>query len=160
MDWGMQLEVVGEVFLALLLGGLIGVERELSGKSAGFRTQMLVAGASALLVGLGDAALIRFSLNVNSEVLRADPSRIIQAIITGISFIAAGTIILRDRTDRIEGLTTAATIFFSSAIGIAVALRQFLLAFSVTVMVLVVLHGLNLIQVRLRRRKGAQGGGG
>jgi putative Mg2+ transporter-C (MgtC) family protein len=90
---------------------------------------------------------------MNHEFLRADPSRIIQAIITGISFIAAGTIILRDRTDRIEGLTTAATIFLSSAVGIAVALRQFLLAVSVTVMVLVVLHGLRMVQFRLRKKE-------
>ena len=60
MNWLMQLEIVGEVALAMLLGGVIGFEREVADKPAGFRTQMLVAGAACLLVGLGDAMLLRF----------------------------------------------------------------------------------------------------
>lgn len=55
MEYITQLEIIGEVALAMFLGSLIGVEREFADKPAGFRTQMLVAGASALLVGLGDA---------------------------------------------------------------------------------------------------------
>ena len=55
MNLGMQFEIIGEVALAMLLGGIIGFEREVANKPAGFRTQMLVAGAAALLVGLGDA---------------------------------------------------------------------------------------------------------
>ena len=60
MNWLMQFEIIGEVALAMLLGGVIGFEREVADKPAGFRTQMLVAGAAALLVGLGDAMLLHF----------------------------------------------------------------------------------------------------
>ncbi len=60
-NWMMQFEIIGEVALAMLLGGVIGFEREIADKPAGFRTQMLVAGAAALLVGLGDAMLKRFA---------------------------------------------------------------------------------------------------
>ncbi len=66
MNWAnslMQFEIMGEVALAMLLGGVIGFEREMADKPAGFRTQMRVAGASALLVGLGDAMLRRFAMD-------------------------------------------------------------------------------------------------
>ncbi|HEV8341888.1 MAG TPA: MgtC/SapB family protein, partial [Candidatus Binatia bacterium] len=59
-DWLTQLTIIGEVALAILLGGIIGIEREVANKPAGFRTHMLVAGAAALLVGLGDALIRRF----------------------------------------------------------------------------------------------------
>src|SRR5687768_4476514 len=94
-NWLMQLEVIGEVALAMLLGGVIGFERELADKPAGFRTQMLVAGAAALLVGLGDAMMLRFMSDTKLQVT-GDPIRIVEAIITGISFLGAGTIFRRD----------------------------------------------------------------
>jgi putative Mg2+ transporter-C (MgtC) family protein len=154
MNWAMQLEIIGEVALAMLLGGVIGFERELADKPAGFRTQMLVAGAAALLVGLGDALLLRFIVEGQTSV-RADPIRIVEAIVTGISFLGAGTIFRRSRSEQVEGLTTAASILLCAAVGISVALRQFVLAVAVTLLALIVLRGLTGIEKRLARKKGA-----
>lgn len=155
MSWAnslMQFEIIGEVALAMLLGGVIGFEREMADKPAGFRTQMLVAGAAALLVGLGDAMLRRFAMD-SSINASSDPIRIVEAIVTGISFLGAGTIFRRDRTEQVEGLTTAASILLCAAIGISVALRQFVLAVGVTLLALFVLRGLTAIEKRLIKSK-------
>lgn len=154
MNWFMQFEIVGEVALAMLLGGVIGFERELADKPAGFRTQMLVAGAAALLVGLGDAMLLRFLAEGKTNVT-GDPIRIVEAIITGISFLGAGTIFRRDASEQVQGLTTAASILLCAAVGISVALRQFVLAVGVTLLALIVLRGLTGIEKRLTRKKKA-----
>ncbi|HET6647576.1 MAG TPA: MgtC/SapB family protein [Pyrinomonadaceae bacterium] len=152
MNWVMQLEIIGEVALAMLLGGVIGFEREMADKPAGFRTQMLVAGAAALLVGLGDALLLRFLVEGKTNVT-ADPIRIVEAIVTGISFLGAGTIFRRDSSEQVKGLTTAASILLCAAVGISVALRQFVLAIGVTVLALIVLRGLTGIEKRLTPKK-------
>ena len=154
MNWAMQLEIIGEVALAMLLGGVIGFERELADKPAGFRTQMLVAGAAALLVGLGDALLLRFIVEGKSNVT-ADPIRIVEAIVTGISFLGAGTIFRRTSSEQVQGLTTAASILFCAAVGISVAMRQFVLAVGVTLLALIVLRGLTGVEKRLARNKRA-----
>ena len=151
-NWWMQFEIIGEVALAMLLGGIIGFEREIADKPAGFRTQMLVAGSAALLVGLGDAMLRRFTAD-NSIHASSDPIRIVEAIITGISFLGAGTIFRRDRSEQVEGLTTAASILLSAAVGISIALRQFVLAIGVTVLALIVLRGMAIVEKRLKRIK-------
>ena len=155
MSWAnslMQFEIIGEVALAMLLGGVIGFEREMADKPAGFRTQMLVAGAAALLVGLADAMLRRFAMD-SSVNASSDPIRIVEAIVTGISFLGAGTIFRRDRTEQVEGLTTAASILLCAAVGISVALRQFVLAVGVTLLALLVLRGLTGIEKRLIKSK-------
>ncbi len=152
MNWAMQFEIIGEVALAMLLGGIIGFEREMAEKPAGFRTQMLVAGAAALLVGLGDALLLRF-LSEGKTNVTADPIRIVEAIVTGISFLGAGTIFRRDSSEQVQGLTTAASILLCAAVGISVALRQFVLAVGVTLLALIVLRGLTGIEKKLARKK-------
>ena len=152
MNWLMQFEIIGEVALAMLLGGVIGFERELADKPAGFRTQMLVAGAAALLVGLGDAMLLRFMSDPKLQAT-ADPIRIVEAIVTGISFLGAGTIFRRSESEQVQGLTTAASILLCAAVGISVALRQFVLAVGVTLLALLVLRGLTGIEHRLSRKK-------
>jgi len=154
MNWAMQFEIIGEVALAMLLGGVIGFERELADKPAGFRTQMLVAGAAALLVGLGDALLLRFIVEGKSNVT-ADPIRIVEAIVTGISFLGAGTIFRRTSSEQVQGLTTAASILLCAAVGISVAMRQFVLAVGVTLLALIVLRGLTGVEKRLARKKRA-----
>lgn len=134
---GTQLWILLDVFIACLLSGAIGYEREVSSKPAGFRTHMIVGGASALLVGLADVS-IYVNLPHYKEVLDVDPIRIIQAIIIGISFIGAGTI-LKSREDKhVSYLTTSATILFSSGLGICVALHQYILAVGVTFLVVLI----------------------
>jgi putative Mg2+ transporter-C (MgtC) family protein len=134
-----QLNMIGNVALGMLLGGLIGLEREHAEKPAGFRTHMLVAGAATLLVVLANTIGIRFSNQNYAHALRFDPLYIIQAIVTGISFLGAGTIFRSGSGDEVKGLTTAASLLFAGAIGIAVALQQWLLASCLTLLVLVVL---------------------
>ena len=139
MEYWSELHILVEVAVAMVLGGLIGWDRELADKPAGLRTHMMVAGAAALLVGLGDALLARFASGTETPT-QSDPIRIVEAIVTGISFLGAGTIFRRDKDEQVEGLTTAASILLSSSIGIAVALRQWLLAVGVTLLALLVLR--------------------
>ena len=146
MTWLTQLEIIGEVALAMLLGGIIGMERERANKPAGFRTHMLVAGSAALLVGLADALLHRYGGGGADGPVRSDPIRVVEAIITGISFLGAGTIFRRGESRGVEGLTTAASLLLSGALGISVALRQFILAGGITALALLVLWGLKFLE--------------
>lgn len=148
---GMQLEAVGVVAIAAVLGGLLGVERELANKPAGFRTLMLVAGASALLMSLGETVFVAHASGSGVNPAQ-DPTRVIQAIVMGIGFICAGTIIRRSEGSQVEGLTTAAVILIAAAIGIAVALKQLLLAIGMTVMTLIILIGFRAVEDFLARR--------
>jgi putative Mg2+ transporter-C (MgtC) family protein len=130
----------------MALGAVIGVERELSDKPAGLRTHMLVSGAAALLVAIGETLV---TADVwPADVLQADPVRIIEAVITGVAFLGAGTII-RQGEGHVEGLTTAASLLFVAGVGICVALHQLVLAAGVTVLALLVLCGGQLVN-RLR----------
>lgn len=138
-----QWVILGRVAIAMVLGAIIGFEREVKDKPAGLRTHMLVAGSAALLVGLGDTVIQHFSQGFGQGIVGADPTRIIQAVITGISFLGAGTIIRREQ--RIEGLTTAASMLFTASVGIAVALQQMLLAVGLSALVLIVLRGLAFV---------------
>ncbi len=106
--------VVTRLLLAALLGGLLGFEREQRGKAAGIRTHMLVCMGAALFILIPQQAGIS-----DSEM-----SRVIQGVISGIGFLCAGTIITRKSEQNASGLTTAAGIWFTAAIGIAVGLGR------------------------------------
>lgn len=154
MDWSEQLTIVIATGYAMLLGGVIGVERELRNRPAGFRTHMLVAGASSLLIGVGmlwvdDARQVTQAVRVAS-----DPLRLIEAVIAGVAFIGAGTIFSHGRADNITGITTAASLLMVAVIGIAAGLNYFVLAFAATVLTLAVLTVLRLFDRQLRRRAG------
>ena len=141
-----QVRILGIVALAMILGAVIGLEREAKDKPAGLRTHMLVAGAAAFLVALSDVAVKRFNVDLGTGLVRSDPIRIIEAVITGISFLGAGTILRHTGSDHVEGLTTAASLLFVAALGVCVALSQVLLAIGVTVLVLVTLRGVGLLR--------------
>lgn len=144
-------QIIGEVAAAMVLGGLIGLERELAHKPAGMRTHMLVAGMAALLVGLGSVMVQRFSDGISPAIMRFDPMGLIGAIISGVSFLCAGTIFRLESQQRVEGLTTSATLLMACALGICVALREFLLASIVTTMVLTVVWVVGRIERWLHR---------
>ncbi|MBN1995145.1 MAG: MgtC/SapB family protein [Anaerolineae bacterium] len=144
-----QFQILLEVILAAFLSALIGVERELADKPAGLRTHVLVGGAAALLVGLSDVAVNHFAIDLGTSVIRADPIRIMEAVVTGVAFLGAGTIIRHSPQKQVEGLTTAASILVAAAIGISVALQQWILAVGVALLVLVILRGLGMIERRL-----------
>lgn len=139
-----ELQILGHITLAMLLGGLIGFERELAGKPAGLRTYMLVAGAAACFTGLGE--ILVESVNIPASLINSDPVRIIEATITGISFLGAGTIIRNKEESGVEGLTTAASLLFASAIGIGVVQQYFVLSIGVTLLILLTLRGVKLIE--------------
>jgi putative Mg2+ transporter-C (MgtC) family protein len=101
-------QVASRLIAAAVLGGLIGLEREQAGKAAGIRTHMMVALGAALFVLVPIAAGLE----------PGDLSRVIQGIAAGMGFLGGGTIV--KRADDIEGLTSAATIWFTGAVGIAV----------------------------------------
>ncbi|MGB9429144.1 MAG: MgtC/SapB family protein [Gammaproteobacteria bacterium] len=144
-DWRTQLIIIGQVILAMILGGLIGFERELANKPAGFRTHTLVAGAAALFMAVAAAA--NNYLHLSGTVV-IDPLRVAAAIVTGVSFLGAGTIFRSGGGDnsKVGGLTTAATIWTSAAVGLAVALGQLIAAVGVTILALVVLRGMKMLE--------------
>ncbi|HRY36686.1 MAG TPA: MgtC/SapB family protein [Candidatus Magasanikbacteria bacterium] len=115
----------GQIFLAVLLGGLVGIQREKIGKAAGVRTYALVTGGAAL-----------FTL-ISTVIFPDDPARIAAQIVVGIGFLGAGAILHKD--DKISGLTTAAGLWMMAAVGMAVGLQQYLLAFLVSLLVVLVL---------------------
>ena len=151
MSWQFQINQLLFIAAAMFMGGVIGIEREILDKPAGFRTHMLVAGTSALLMMLGETVTHYYSAPEGLS-LQADPIRLIQAIIVGISFICAGTILRRHDREQIEGLTTAATILLSSATGIVVALRQMVLAAGMIVLTLFVLTVFRKIEIWLKTK--------
>ncbi len=131
-----QYIILLNVVIASVLAGVIGFEREKVDKPAGLRTNMLVGGAVALLTMMGKIITMSFQESELAEYTDADPTRIIQAIIVGISFIGAGMVLQIEAKQRIKYLTSAATILFTSGISIAVALHQYILAVGATLFVL------------------------
>jgi putative Mg2+ transporter-C (MgtC) family protein len=148
MDWQGQLTVVATTAYAMALGGVIGFERELKKRPAGFRTHMLVAGAAALLLGIGLLVLGDPSVPDLKHV-KIDPLRLLEAVVAGVAFIGAGTIFGSRGRDTVAGITTAASLLMAAVIGAAAGLRYYLLALAVTVLALLVLTVLNLFERRL-----------
>jgi putative Mg2+ transporter-C (MgtC) family protein len=120
-----ELVIVGRVLLALVLGGLIGMERTIHGRAAGFRTHALVCLASALLMMAAVYQGRWMSTNVIGTIT-IDPTRTAQGIMTGIGFLGAGVIFKEGLTVR--GLTTAASIWITAAIGIQVGIGFYFVA--------------------------------
>lgn len=154
MDLLPQLYVLGHVALAGALGGLVGLEREQANKPAGLRTHMLVAAAAAMLMELGEIIVLHFR-DFESSLVTADPIRIMQAIIVGVSFLGAGTIITNNSEERVEGLTTAASVLLSTALGIAAAMGQYVLAIGAAVLTVGVLRGVKVMEGRVNARAAA-----
>ncbi|MEK6749328.1 MAG: MgtC/SapB family protein [Pseudomonadota bacterium] len=116
--------IISRIFLAMLAGALIGLERTYNGRPAGFRTHTLVSVASTLLMLL---TAFQWELVVSTaylDTVRSDPTRLAQGIMTGIGFLGAGVIMKEDF--RISGLTTAASIWITSAIGILIGIGFYL----------------------------------
>ena len=125
----MEVDMLLKMLLAAVLGGIIGLEREISHKEAGLRTNILIAIGSALVTIL--------SLKFAQIGKGGDPARLAAQIVTGIGFLGAGAII--QARLAIHGLTTAATIWTVAAIGIAVGSGYYLFSFLVTLLVVIVL---------------------
>ena len=156
MEWQQQLEVVGAVAYAMLLGGLVGFDRERKNRPAGFRTHMLVAAAAALLVGMG-RLMVNERLAGPAAGLQIDPLRLVEAVVAGVAFIGAGTIFSQRQGKTVSGITTAASLLMVAVIGIAAGLNYHVLAASATLLTLGVLAGLKLLERHWRGRRAGPG---
>src|SRR6266516_1802585 len=141
-----ELVIAVRVFGALLIGGLIGFERTFHGRPAGFRTHSLVCVASALLM-LVTVYQSQWMTETPLDAIRTDPTRMAQGIMTGIGFLGAGVIFKEGLTVR--GLTTAASIWVTAAIGILVGVGFYFPAIVAAIATLAVLAGFRIIEQRL-----------
>lgn len=126
------------LLIAGAMGVCIGVEREYRAKEAGYRTHFLVALGSALLMIVSQYG---FSDVLAADLVRLDPSRIAAQVVSGIGFIGAGTIILQKQIVR--GLTTAAGVWATSGIGLAIGAGMYGVGIAATVLVLLGLEALS-----------------
>lgn len=136
-----------ELILAALLGAFIGLEREWAQKEAGLRTFTLISLGSALFMIL---ARLSYSSMIGTSSL--DPSRTLGQIVVGIGFLGAGTIIFQRREGRIKGLTTAAMMWVTAAIGAAVGLQLYWLAVFTTFLVVFLSFSIIPLEHRLEQR--------
>lgn len=128
--------VAGRLSLAVILSGLIGVDRELSQKAAGLRTNMLVSLGAALFV----------LISIQSGLAQSDGTalaRTLQGVITGVGFVGAGSIL---REDRVRGLTSATAVWISAGVGIAAGLGLWQLSALGTGLALIILRLIKLVE--------------
>ena len=130
------------LLIALIIGGLVGIQRELTHKPAGLRTHMLLALGTALFVILADEA----------GMSKSDLSRILQGLVTGIGFLGGGAILKLTAEHEIHGLTTAAGLWMTAALAAAAGIGQLALAIMGVVIGLVVLQAFVKLEQRLGHR--------
>jgi putative Mg2+ transporter-C (MgtC) family protein len=135
-------ELVTRLLTAALLGAIMGFEREVRQKSAGLRTNILIA--------IGSALFTLMSYEFAAGVAGADPGRLAAQIVTGIGFLGAGAIIRRD--GGVQGLTTAATVWVNAAVGVAAGGGEYRLAVIATIVTVAVLFVLTPIERAIDRR--------
>jgi putative Mg2+ transporter-C (MgtC) family protein len=136
----LRLELLLQLVLAVILGGIIGLERELRGKPAGLRTNVLICMGATLFT----------ALSYQMAGTQGDPARVAAQILPGVGFIGAGTIL--HMRGAVTGLTSAATIWVVAAIGMALGSRAYVEALGTTLLVFVVLSGLGLLESLLERQ--------
>ncbi|HSK70279.1 MAG TPA: MgtC/SapB family protein [Pyrinomonadaceae bacterium] len=138
------------IFLRLLviivLAGFLGWERERAGKAAGLRTHILVGIGSVLFVVLGESFVMRY--REFHGTMQFDPIRIVEAVVTGISFLGAGIIFVAREQGKVRGLTTAASIWTTSAVGMVVGLERYVLAVGSTLIIFIVLRFVMLWEIK------------
>ena len=146
MTW----EFVLRLFVAALLGGVIGLEREYRAKEAGVRTHFLVALGSALFMIV---SAYGFEGAIASPEHRWDVSRVAAQVVSGIGFIGAGTIIFHKSENVVRGLTTAAGLWVTAAIGLACGGGLYILAIASTVLVLLGLEVFRIILQKFEKKR-------
>jgi putative Mg2+ transporter-C (MgtC) family protein len=132
-----RLDLAAKLAIAVLIGGGVGLEREIKGKPAGLRTNILICVGSALLMDL--------SMSI-AATHGGDPGRIAAQVVTGIGFLGAGTIL--HTRGQITGLTSAATIWVVAALGLTIGAGYFVEALGSTITVMIVLIGLGWVEKR------------
>lgn len=142
-------EAILRLFVASVVGGLVGLDREIRDKPAGLRTHMLVSLAAAIFTII--ALELYFEVISMNEDANADPIRIIEAVTAGVAFLAAGAIIRGQAS--VQGITTGANMWFAGALGVACGGGYYMLAVVGTFFALVVLIGFGALESRLERLK-------
>ena len=143
----MDFQIIIQLVLAVVLGGLIGIEREYKGKEAGMRTYSLVCLGAAFFTITSFEILKLFSGQAGVDF---DPSRMAGQIVLGIGFLGAGLIIFRG--SHIEGLTTAAGLWVTAAVGVAIGTKLYFPAIFVTFLAIAILAGLRLVEEKLFKK--------
>ena len=146
MTW----EFVLRIFVAAILGGAIGLEREYRAKEAGLRTHFLVAMGSALFMVV---SAYGFEGTMITESHRWDVSRVAAQVVSGIGFIGAGTIIFRKAENIVSGLTTAAGLWVTAAIGLACGGGMYVLSIASTLLVFVGLEAFNFFLRKIDKKR-------
>jgi len=131
INW-LELELIGRILLTVILGAIIGFEREMTHKPAGFRTHIFMCMGACLFT------IASIYLTPQDSGLNLDTTRIAAGIVTGTAFIGAGSIIARK--DGIKGLTTAAGLWIVAAIGLMVGLGSYLLPIVTTIITFIILR--------------------
>jgi len=139
----MELEIFCQLLLATFLGAIIGLEREVKRKEAGLQTYSLVA--------LGTCLFTIVSFSLAKLLINFDPSPILIAIGVGMGFIGAGTIFRGE--GKIEGLTTAAGLWVTAAIGLAIGTQFYFLAITATLLVLLIFVGLGFLEGKIFKKR-------
>ena len=139
-----ELDVLIKLLLAGLAGGLVGLEREKHGRPAGLRTNLLVAVGSCVMVIVSEAFFTKYAAYDAQSMLRIDPSRVAAQIVTGVGFLGAGVILKEGASVR--GLTTAASLWTVSGLGMAFGMGFFSLGSIATVLVLISLNLLKKLE--------------
>jgi putative Mg2+ transporter-C (MgtC) family protein len=142
-------DMVLRLVMAAFLGSLVGLEREIHGRPAGFRTHLLVAMGSALFVVVSQEFYRQFGNFSGQGPIGVDPGRVAAQVVTGIGFLGAGAII-RDR-GAIRGLTTAACLWITAAIGVACGVGMIAVAMLSTVLALASLLSLKIVERTIRK---------
>jgi len=135
-----EIVLIGRVIVAALLGAALGAEREFNQKTAGLRTHTLVAAGAALFTIAGAYAF---------DESNVDPTRIAAQIVTGIGFIGAGGMIRTGFT--VSGITTAATLWFAAALGLAAGFGMYWIALATLIIALIIMVGFAPIRSRIHR---------
>ena len=144
-----EAEILLRVVVAIVLTGILGWEREVVGKAAGLRTHMLVGAGAAMFVGLGQLLVLEFQSF--GELLRFDPTRLVEAVVAGVSFLGAGSIFFARRNQSVQGLTTAASLWPTAGVGMAAGLGRYVLAIGSTLLVFVILHAFAWLDAKARK---------
>jgi len=144
-----DLEIIFRLFLACVLGGVVGLEREVHGRPAGVRTYLLLSLGSALIMVLSEYLFLKYQTGIPGISLSVDPGRIAAQAITGIGFLGAGVIIRYK--DSIRGLTTAACVWVVCAVGLAIGAGFYLFGSVVTGLTLFSLLALKAGERKLRK---------
>ncbi|MEW5757865.1 MAG: MgtC/SapB family protein [Candidatus Omnitrophota bacterium] len=133
-------QIIVRLIVSVILSGLIGFERELHKRTAGLRTHMLVCVGSTLIM-----LTSLYVFDIYNATVPLDPTRIAAGVVTGIGFLGAGAI-LRSREGAVQGLTTAASIWVVSGLGLAIGCGFYTASFTTCVLVLFILHILRYLE--------------